>query len=114
MKRQGTFLCGLIVALGGTQRIGWDPLRKQFRTWVFDSEGGFAEGLVSHDDDSDQWVVQSSGVRADGQAVTGTNVFMSLNPDRIAWQTVARTVGGVSLPGFDQYILVRKPPPPAP
>ena len=98
------------VALSGTQRIGWDPLRKQFRTWVFDSEGGFAEGLVSHDDDLDQWIVQSSGVRADGQPVTVTSVFTPLDPDRIAWQTVERTVGGVALPGLDQYILVRKPP----
>ena len=102
------------VALSGTQRIGWDPLRKQFRTWVFDSEGGFAEGLVSHDDDLDQWIVQSSGVRADGQPVTVTSVFTPLDPDRIAWQTVERTVGGVAVPGLDQYILVRKPPQPAP
>ena len=28
----------------GTQRIGWDPLTKKIRSWVFDSEGGFGEG----------------------------------------------------------------------
>src|SRR5262249_23951699 len=28
----------------GTQRIGWDPLAKRFRSWEFDSEGGFGEG----------------------------------------------------------------------
>ena len=102
------------VALSGTQRIGWDALHKQFRTWVFDNEGGFAEGLVSYDDDDDQWIVKSTGVRADGQPVTVTSVFTPLDPDRIGWQTVERTVGGVALPGFDQYILVRKPPQPAP
>jgi len=32
-------------AMTGSQRIGWDPLRKQIRSWVFDSQGGFAEGL---------------------------------------------------------------------
>lgn len=26
-----------------SQRIGWDPLRKQFKAWVFDSEGGYGE-----------------------------------------------------------------------
>jgi uncharacterized protein (TIGR02246 family) len=101
------------VALSGTQRIGWDPLRKQFRTWVFDDEGGFAEGFVAHDEDDDQWIIKSTGVRADGQPVTVTSVFAPLDPDRIGWQTVERTVGGVALPGFDQYILVRKPPQPA-
>jgi uncharacterized protein (TIGR02246 family) len=102
------------VALSGTQRIGWDPLRKQVRTWVFDDEGGFAEGLVARDGDDDRWIVKSTGVRADGQPVSATNVFTSLDRDRIAWQTVERTVGGVALPGFDEYILVRKPPQPAP
>jgi uncharacterized protein (TIGR02246 family) len=102
------------VALSGTQRIGWDPLNKQFRTWVFDSEGGFAEGLVSHDEDDDRWVIKSTGVRSDGQPITATAAFTPLEPDRIAWRTVERTIGGVALPGFDEYILVRKPPKPAP
>jgi uncharacterized protein (TIGR02246 family) len=102
------------VALSGTQRIGWDPLLKQFRTWVFDDEGGFAEGLVSHDDDDERWIVKSSGVRADGQSITATSVFRPLDPDRIGWQTLERSVGGVALPGFDEYVLVRKPPQPAP
>jgi uncharacterized protein (TIGR02246 family) len=102
------------VALSGTQRIGWDPLLKQFRTWVFDTEGGFAEGLVSHDEDNDRWIVKSAGVRADGKPITVTSAFMPLDQDRIGWQTIERTVGGVALPGFDQYILVRKPPQPAP
>jgi uncharacterized protein (TIGR02246 family) len=102
------------VALSGTQRIGWDPLHKQFRTWVFDDEGGFAEGLVAYDEDDDEWIIKSTGVRADGQPITVTSVFAPLDRDRIGWQTVERTVGGVALPGFDQYILVRKPPQPAP
>jgi uncharacterized protein (TIGR02246 family) len=102
------------VALSGTQRIGWDPLLKQFRTWVFDTEGGFAEGLISRDDDGDRWIIKSTGVRADGQAITVTSAFTPLDQDRIAWQTLERTVGGVALPGFDEYILVRKPPEPAP
>ncbi|MGZ3489475.1 MAG: YybH family protein, partial [Isosphaeraceae bacterium] len=37
------------IALRGTQRIGWDAQRKQFRMWVFDDRGGFAEGLLSRD-----------------------------------------------------------------
>jgi uncharacterized protein (TIGR02246 family) len=102
------------VALSGTQRIGWDPLNKQFRTWVFDTEGGFAEGLVARDDEEDRWVIKSTGVRADGQPITATTAFTPLDQDRIGWQTIERTVSGVALPGFDQYILVRKPPKPAP
>jgi uncharacterized protein (TIGR02246 family) len=98
------------VALRGIQRIGWDPLHKQFRTWVFDDEGGFAGGLMARD--GDQWVVKASGVRADGQPVSATNIITVLGPDRIGWQTADRTVGGVAVPDIDQFVLVRKPPPP--
>ena len=44
------------IALSGTQRIGWDAQRKQFRMWVFDDRGGFAEGLMSRD--GDRWVTR--------------------------------------------------------
>lgn len=98
------------VALRGTQRIGWDPLHKQFRTWVFDDEGGFAGGLMARD--GDQWVVKARGVRADGQPVSATNIITVLGPDRIGWQTADRTVGGEAVPDIDQFVLVRKPPPP--
>ena len=53
------------IALSGTQRIGWDAQREQFRMWVFDDRGGFAEGLMSRD--GDRWIIKASGVRSDGQ-----------------------------------------------
>ena len=52
------------IALRGTQRIGWDAQRKQFRMWVFDDRGGFAEGLLSRD--GDRWISRASGVRSGG------------------------------------------------
>ena len=50
--------------LSGTQRIGWDPLKKQFKTWIFDSEGGHAEGYWTRN--GDQWTIKLEGVRQDG------------------------------------------------
>ena len=29
-----------------TQRIGWDPLTKQIKSWVFDSDGGYGDALL--------------------------------------------------------------------
>ena len=98
------------IALRGTQRIGWDAQRKQFRMWVFDDRGGFAEGLVSRD--GERWVTRSSGVRSDGQSVSVTTAIMPLGKDRILWQTLDRTVGGEAVPGTDQFYLVRPAPPP--
>jgi uncharacterized protein (TIGR02246 family) len=98
------------VALSGTQRIGWDPLQKQFRTWVFDTEGGFAEGLMARH--GDQWIIKGTGVRSDGQPVSATNVITVLGKDRVGWAAIDRTIGGEVVPGIDQFVIVRKPPPP--
>ena len=98
------------IALSGTQRIGWDAQRKQFRTWVFDDGGGFAEGLMSRD--GDRWVVKAIGVRSDGQSVSVTNAITVLGKDRILWETSDRTVGGEAMPDTDRFDLVRRAPDP--
>ena len=96
------------IALRGTQRIGWDAQRKQFRMWVFDDQGGFAEGLLSRD--GDRWIIKASGVRSDGRSVSATTAIMALGKDRIRWETLERTVSGEAVPGTDQFYLVRPAP----
>jgi uncharacterized protein (TIGR02246 family) len=94
--------------LSGTQRIGWDPLKRQFKTWIFDSEGGHGEGYFTRT--GNQWVVKVEGVRQDGQPVSATNVITRLGKDRMSWQSTHRTVGGSAVPGVDEFVVVRKPP----
>lgn len=98
------------VALSGTQRIGWDPAYKQFRTWVFDTNGGFAEGTMARQ--GDQWIVKSSGTRSDGQSVTATTIITILGKDRLGWEMVDRTVGAAAMPDVDRFVMVRKAPNP--
>lgn len=98
------------VALSGTQRIGWDPLQKQFRTWVFDTGGGFGEGVMSRD--GERWLVKATGIRSDGQPASVTNIITPLGKDRIGWQTMDRTIAGESVADIDQFVIVRKPPEP--
>ena len=97
------------IALRGTQRIGWDAQRKQFRMWVFDDRGGFAEGLVSRN--GDRWIIKASGVRSDGRSVSTTNAFTSVGKDRIFWETLERSIDGEVVPSTDQFYLVRPAPP---
>ncbi|APW61440.1 YybH family protein [Paludisphaera borealis] len=94
--------------LSGTQRIGWDPLKQQFKTWIFDSEGGHGEGYFTRI--GDEWVIKVEGVRQDGQPASSTNVVRRLGKDRISWQSVQRTLGGTAIPGVDEFVIVRKPP----
>lgn len=94
--------------LSGTQRIGWDPLRHQFKTWVFDSEGGHGEGYLSHS--GNRWVIKVEGVNQHGLPVSATNIVTRLGKDRMSWQSVDRTLGGSAIDGIDEFIVVRKPP----
>jgi uncharacterized protein (TIGR02246 family) len=94
--------------LSGTQRIGWDPVRHQFRTWIFDSEGGFGEGYWTRD--GDRWTIKAEGVRQDGRHASATNIITRLGKDRASWKSVDRTIGGVAVPGVDEFTIVRKPP----
>ncbi len=93
--------------LTGTQRIGWDPLSKQIKSWVFDSGGGYGESLWSNVDDS--WIIEVKGVRADGKIVTATNQIEQLGKDRFRYESVDRIVGEERLPNF-KTIVVRKAP----
>ena len=83
-------------------------LSHQFKTWIFDSEGGFGEGYWTRN--GDQWVIKAEGVRQDGQHASATNIITRLGKDRVSWQSVDRTIGGAAVPGVDEFTIVRKPP----
>jgi uncharacterized protein (TIGR02246 family) len=95
-------------AFSGTQRIGWDPLKQQFKTWIFDSEGGHSEGFWTRN--GNQWVVKVEGVNGIGKPISATNIVTRFDKDRMGWESVDRTEGAAALPGIDQFIVVRKPP----
>ncbi len=93
----------------GSQRIGWDPLTRQIKSWVFDSEGGHAEGYWGRM--GDRWVIKVSGVRPDGVAATATNTYAPTGRDRIQWTSVDRIIGGEGEPDL-RVTIVRTPPQP--
>jgi uncharacterized protein (TIGR02246 family) len=97
-------------ALTGTQRIGWDPLTKQVKSWVFDSRGGYGEGLWMRS--GDQWVIKATVVRPDGRTTTATQVLTYVNNDTLRWKSIDRTLGGEIAHEIDEVTMVRKPPGP--
>ena len=97
-------------ALTGSQRIGWDPLTRQIKSWVFDSNGGHGEGLWTRS--GDQWVIKATGVRPDGRTVTATQVLTFVNKDNLRWKSIDRTLGSEIAHDIDEIVMVRKPPQP--
>lgn len=98
-------------ALSGTERIGWDPLRKQFRTWVFDSEGGHSEGNWARSANG-EWIIKLVGVRADGQAASATRHLSWHGKDRIQVKVTDRTLGDDAIDEDVEFAIVRVPPKP--
>jgi hypothetical protein len=90
-----------------TQRIGWDPLTKQIKSWLFDSEGGYGESFWTRD--GDRWLVKATAVRRDGTTASMTNTYTPTGKDSYTWQTTDRVVAGAALPPIEIKV-VRKPP----
>lgn len=95
--------------ISGSQRIGWDPQKEQIRSWVFDSEGGFAEGFWTLIDGV--WVVRLSGVRPDGDNGSATLSYTRDGEDRFEYHSSNRIVGDELTPPVS-LTVVRRPPAP--
>lgn len=92
----------------GTHRVGWDAERKQFRSWIFDSTGGFADGWWSREADG-TWSVRLVGADADGARIATTLVYAADGAENLSITQRDRTRGGEALPPVTVRV-VRKPP----
>ncbi len=92
------------------ERIGWDPLTRQVKSWVFDSEGGYGDALWTRK--GNQWVVKSAGVLPDGRSASSTHLLNSTGPNSMRWSSTDRTLGDQSIPEPAEYVMVRRAPAP--
>ena len=92
--------------LEGTQVIGWDPAAGTIRSWMFDSDGGFGEGIWSKKDNT--WTVKFSQVMPDGRKASATNIYTLVDSNTITWKSIGRKVDSEFLPNVEEVKLVRK------
>jgi uncharacterized protein (TIGR02246 family) len=92
--------------LEGTQIIGWDPAADTIRSWMFDSDGGFGEGVWTKKDNA--WVVKFNHVLPDGRKASATNIYTLKDGNTFAWKSIGRKVDGQFLPNLDDMKMVRK------
>jgi uncharacterized protein (TIGR02246 family) len=92
-----------------SQRIGWDPQRKQFRAWIFDAEGGFGESFWTQTETG--WLIRISSVNTDGTLASATNHIEPTSADRYVFLSADRVSGDEVLPPV-KVTVVRKPPQP--
>jgi uncharacterized protein (TIGR02246 family) len=96
---------GDIVVGSATQWIGWDPLAKGVRSWIFDAAGGFGEGSWSRDGKA--WTIKTALVHHDGKKATATYVVTRIDADTLSLQARDRTLDGKQLPDTKEVRLKR-------
>lgn len=90
-----------------TQRIGWDPRASKVRSWIFDSDGGFAESSWTQVEDA--WTIKSSAVNPDGESGTATITLTPAGKNRFTFKGTDRIVGESKEDDFE-LTVVRVPP----
>ncbi len=90
-----------------SQRIGWDPAAGKLRSWLFDSDGGFAEGVWTIVEDG--VVIKSASVNPDGTTASATVSIVPVDKNRFTMAGTERIVGSDREPDFE-ITVVRRPP----
>ena len=94
----------------GTHRIGWNGETNQFRSWIFDADGGSAEGWW-HQNADQSWSVQLTRIGAEGIRTSSQVTYAPDGKDAIVVVQDQLVSNGVALPG-NTHRVVRKPPVP--
>jgi uncharacterized protein (TIGR02246 family) len=90
-----------------SQRIGWDPSARKIRSWLFDSDGGFAEGYWTVIDNG--IVIKSSSVNPDGTTASATMNITTKDKNHYSIEGTDRIVGDSLEEDFD-ITVTRRPP----
>lgn len=96
------------IELEGTQVIGWDPAAGNIRSWMFDSEGGFGEGVWTRKGQS--WIIKTSRTLSGGEKASAINVITPVDRNSFTWQSTGREIDGELQPNIDEVTVVRKQP----
>ena len=90
-----------------SQRIGWDPLAGSFKSWTFNADGGYGEGVWKRQ--GDVWIVNNSGVEPDGKRTSAMTIYSKIGDDSMTVASVGAIVEDKSEPDV-KLQLTRQPP----
>jgi hypothetical protein len=93
------------VMLEGWQIIGWDPIQKRIRSWIFDSDGGYGQGTWTRD--GNRWLVRETRVSADGTESSAEQTLTYVDPDHCTFESANRTLDGDPQPNIAKVDIQR-------
>ena len=77
-------------SVSAMQLVGIDPQTGELAIWVFESDGGVAQGTCTRDGKA--WVFETKGLTADGGELGVKYILVRVNNDTITWQPVNLTI----------------------
>jgi uncharacterized protein (TIGR02246 family) len=89
----------------GWQIIGWDPIENRIRSWIFDSDGGYGQGVWTRD--GNRWLVKETRVSADGSESSAEQTLTYVDPDHCTYESANRTLNGDLQPNIDKIEIDR-------
>jgi len=89
----------------GTQIIGFDPRSRQIRSWIFNADGSFGDGVWSKS--GNDWRIQSSQTLSDGRAASGTYVLSPVSADAFTLQLLGHEIDGEPQPAAEPMTITR-------
>lgn len=94
------------VRMEGMQIIAWDPNAKTIRSWMFDSDGGFGEGIWKAQQGS--WTVRFSQALPTGGTASSVNVYSHIQDDSFTFESIDRKVDGEAIDDVAPVQIVRQ------
>lgn len=91
-----------------TTRVGWDALARQFRSWTFDSHGGFSQGRWTPAGGG--WLIKSQGVTPLGRTFSATAELRQVDPSTMTLSSRDRVEGGALSQAGREITVERVPP----
>jgi uncharacterized protein (TIGR02246 family) len=106
MTRSFAVAIGDQVHKSGMQIVGWDPVAKDIRSWIFDSDGGYSEGTWSKQ--GPKWFIHNKGVMIDGGKTSSVYIITPIDENSFKWESVSRQIDGQLQPNVEPVLVVRK------
>lgn len=91
--------------LQGYQIIAWDEAEKVIRSWIFDSDGGFGEGIWKKSPEG--WYVPTKYILSDGRHASATSVYERIKDDSYVFSSIDREVDDEMLSNLDPVQVQR-------
>lgn len=91
--------------ISGFQIIGWDPIKKKIRSWIYDSDGGVGKSVWSKEGST--WYVSVVFTLPQGGVASATHIYHKMDDTSYTFASENRDVDGKLLPNIGPFKVIK-------